>query len=1546
MRLESLEARNYLFGEAVHGDHDEPHLEVLPPVYLDEPPPPAPAPVAGALLEVPVLQSNPSAAAKLYLDFDGHTQASWSDYTNLTTPAYDIDGDPTGFSAEELTRINRIWTRVAEDYAPFNLDVTTVQPPSFANGVAMRVAIGGSSADWYEPQGGSAAGGVAYIDTWTNNVPNLVYVFSSSLASGSERYVAEASSHEAGHGFGLKHQSSYDAQHLLVQEYYAGTGDWAPIMGLSYSAPLSTFHNGTSTAWNIFQDDLAVIGRPQNGFGVRTDDFGGTNAAATPLTQVGTTVNAGGIIERSNDVDVFSFHSGAGTITVSAAVSTFGPNLNTVLELRDAANTVITTADPTPGFGATINTAVAAGDYYLHVRGTGEYGRVGRYTISGNVLLEVPEIGIRGNGQSIVDGDITPKLGDFTSFGTLAVGTSLVRTYTIESLGSGPLTLSGPSSVTITGPDAAFFSVVAQPTSPIAPGGSTTFQVQFLPTATGVRDATVNIASDDANENPYEFAIRGNASSTVAEIDLRFGGVSIVDGDLTPAAADGTDFSAARTDGGTITRTFTIANTGTTGLNLTGAPLVSISGADAADFTVTALPTTPIAAVSGTTTFAVRFDPSADGLRTATISIVNSDTNESPYDFAVQGMGASPGVVISPGGVLTTTEAGGTASFSVSLTTQPSADVTIGVSSGDTTEGTVSVSSLLFTTADWNLPHNVLVTGVNDFTIDGAVGYSILLDEATSADPTYNGYDPADVDASNTDDDTAAITVSPTSGLITTEPGGTATFTMVLTSQPSANVAIGVTSSDSTEATVSPGTVTFTPGDWNVPKVVTVTGANDTLADGNISYSIVTAAATSSDANYSGINPANVTGVNQDNDQPTTVVPLRATSWQYFDDITRTANAYPDATQAPTRWHQRGYNTANPGFGAWTTGTAPFAYGTVDGFVAPITAIDMPWATKITALFRRTFALSAAGALAPTATIRALCDDGCIAYINGVEVLRQNIATGAVTPNTATLTFADEDTFVPTPIDLVALGVPLFADGSNVLAVEVHNTVNSSTDLGFDMSLEFGVGMPGIIVTPVSGLATSEAGGTAQFNVRLAAQPSANVSIGISSSDTSEGTVSTSSLLFTPGDWNVAQTVTVTGQNDALADGNISYTIVTAPAASADVDYNGRNAADVAVTNIDDEPVQELLPDLFAWASEPNGYIHGWYFDTAETPGRTLLRLSTATPNIGSGPVELRGGALLPGDRQEVYQRIYHADGGFHDRLAGTFVYHPAHDHTHFEGFAEYNLREVLPGNGVGPVVAAGGKTSFCLLDLRTYDLSLPGAPSTGQYSCSEELQGISVGYSDVYDSSLPDQWIDVTGVPSGQYWLEVTVDPLGQLSESNEANNTTTILIDLTPPGPTEPDAYEPNDSFAGAWVLPAGDQSLANLTLHVADNDDYYRWTAVEDGQLTVSAAFNNSAGDVELYLYSASQVELDSSTGTGNSELVTATVVAGQSYYIQVTGAGGDTSPDYDLTIDGPEPLGSIAGRAYNDLDGDGSPDAGEPGLSGRTVFLDQNGDGQLQ
>ncbi|WP_341228624.1 ELWxxDGT repeat protein, partial [uncultured Arcticibacterium sp.] len=150
--------------------------------------------------------------------------------------------------------------------------------------------------------------------------------------------------------------------------------------------------------------------------------------------------------------------------------------------------------------------------------------------------------------------------------------------------------------------------------------------------------------------------------SVEPEINLKGNGVSISDGDTSPRTADDTDFGLLSVSSGTVVKTFTIENTGDGALNLTGtSDKVTITGTHSGDFTVTVQPTSPVAASNGTTTFSIRFDPTASGTRTATVNIPNNDSNENPYTFAISGTGTGCSSLASTTELMTWTGAFNTA---------------------------------------------------------------------------------------------------------------------------------------------------------------------------------------------------------------------------------------------------------------------------------------------------------------------------------------------------------------------------------------------------------------------------------------------------------------------------------------------------------------------------------------------------------------------------------------------------------------------------------------------------------------------------------------------------------------------------------------------------------------------------------------------------------------------------------------------------------------------------------------------------------------------
>ena len=250
---------------------------------------------------------------------------------------------------------------------------------------------------------------------------------------------------------------------------------------------------------------------------------------------------------------------------------------------------------------------------------------------------------VSGNGTTITNGDIIPSLPDFTDFGTLNVGSTQDNTFVLTNTGTGgsnnsrKITFDSPSSVVVSGIDAAQFSVQSEPTPGSTLNGSGAVAspdlvIRFSPTTIGIKNATITVRyTNNAGILTYVYAIRGNAISS-PEMDVRGNANSIVDGDITPSIIDFTDYGTTSV-GTNVTKTYFIHNTGNLNLNI-GA--ITFSGANLTDFSVTTAPAA-IVAPGGSTSFVVTFAPPAIGTKTATLSILNDDANENPYNFNLVG---------------------------------------------------------------------------------------------------------------------------------------------------------------------------------------------------------------------------------------------------------------------------------------------------------------------------------------------------------------------------------------------------------------------------------------------------------------------------------------------------------------------------------------------------------------------------------------------------------------------------------------------------------------------------------------------------------------------------------------------------------------------------------------------------------------------------------------------------------------------------------------------------------------------------------------------
>jgi hypothetical protein len=362
------------------------------------------------------LHSNSGAPNVVYLDFDGQiiTATAWNSTANpsFTALAYDVDGMPTSFSDTEKANIAEIWRRVAEDYAPFNIDVTTEQPASFGPKTGRVLITSNVDANGLDMPA-KTSGGVAYINVWGD--PNFAKAYSPAFAYhnqvGGPDNIAEVVSHEFGHNLGLSHDGT------TTSAYYTGQGtgftSWAPIMGAGYYMQVTQWSAGEYANANETQDDIAIISSKLTS---KLDDHSNVRTGATPLVVDATghifsntpitspmdnsKVNRG-VISSRTDVDVFSFKSGAGNVVLQAtplreATMERGGDLDISLSLYDAAGNLITSSNPTDETDAGISTTLAAGAYYLAVDGVGsvnytDYGSLGQYFIEGVLPVAAPD---------------------------------------------------------------------------------------------------------------------------------------------------------------------------------------------------------------------------------------------------------------------------------------------------------------------------------------------------------------------------------------------------------------------------------------------------------------------------------------------------------------------------------------------------------------------------------------------------------------------------------------------------------------------------------------------------------------------------------------------------------------------------------------------------------------------------------------------------------------------------------------------------------------------------------------------------------------------------------------------------------------------------------------------------------------------------------------------------------------------------------------------------------------------------------------------------
>ena len=791
-------------------------------------------------------------------------------------------------------------------------------------------------------------------------------------------------------------------------------------------------------------------------------------------------------------------------------------------------------------------------------------------------------------------------------------------------------------SATLTHPSSAATTVTVTPVADaysVAPGSDTTIVIAAGSTAAASDTVTITAVDNDVDAADNAVTVTGTAvndraAADSATVSVTGASLTITDDDVAALVRSPSTSASLRLrtteSGGTATFTVKLAT------EPTGNVVLGVASSDATEGTVSpsSLTFTDSNWSTARTVTLTGVDDAplnpADGDRdyTVTLTVNTTSTVDARYDalpavtvYAVNadnehGLDVEYGLDVS---TVTgrATEAGGTATFTVALVTQPSAAVTVSVSSLDASEGRVSPSSLTFSASDWGTARTVTATGADDAIDDGDVTWAVRLDTSSGGsggDGNYNGLANVDVPVTTTDDDGApgvTLTVSPSS---ISENGGAATVTATLSRASSASTTVTVTAVSGFTTVGSDATIVIAAGqtanatdtaaiaaadnDTDAPDragTVTATIANDRATADGTTMAVSGGALTVTDDDDApdaalSLNPSSVSenggasAVSATLTHPSsaaTTVTVGAVSGSYTvgSDATiviaagQTANATDTAAIAAV-------NNAKdePDRTATVTATLTNSQGAGTASGATLTLTDDDAAPGVTLAVASSSIPENGGSTTVSATLThpsSAATTVTVGAVSGVYTVGSDTTIVIAAGSTANAT----DTVAITAVN---------DDKDNVgnRSVTVTGTARNSQGAGTVSGASLTIAdddAAGFAVSPLpstsSRLRTTESGGTAAFTVKLASEPTGNVVLGVASSDTTEGTVSASSLTFTATTWNTAQTVTLAGVDDASTDGDQDYT-VTLPVnttSTVDANYHGLPAVTVHAVNADNE---------------------------------------------------------------------------------------------------------------------------------------------------------------------------------------------------------------------------------------------------------------------------------------------------------------------------------------------------------------------------------------
>ncbi len=525
----------------------------------------------------------------------------------------------------------------------------------------------------------------------------------------------------------------------------------------------------------------------------------------------------------------------------------------------------------------------------------------------------------------------------------------------------------------------------------------------------------------------------------------------------------------------------------------------------------------------------------------------------------------SPSIVVSPTS-LSKREDDPNVPLEVSLTGTPSSDVYLDFVNIDNTEIAVSSSSLTFTPLNWNVTQTITIDPQLDFIVDGNQNFNLGLSvNTTNTLNCYNNLSDVSIPTEIIDIDQAGFTIVPIDNL-TDESGDEGSFSIVMNSKPSDFVDLVLTSSDLTEGSVQ-ATVTFSPLNWNIPQIITVTGLPDPvpIQDGAINYQIITGSVSSTDTDYSAIDPTTIDDVAMIN--------------QDLDGVGIELTVLPDSSTAYVSTSKKSDNSTDE---SGNSLIVEFNLTTLPLFSADVT-----------------IPLSISGDL-----------DEVSLSTSSITILNANWNTPSL--NKVIVTGLDDDIIDGDIALKLVTGDPQSADPA-------YDNLNASDVADVDFS-NLDNDNPGFVVGPISN-DLEEAGNQANFFVVLSSRPNTQVLLNISTNDSTEAEVDASyqTIVFNPAEWNIPQNVYLNSVNDDIIDGDKTSTILISVDGSSDPNFIGLDNQSINVVTLDDDESNILITeiDLLTSEDEDKGFFEVRLTSKPDSP----VTVSFSSSNLNEGTV-------------------------------------------------------------------------------------------------------------------------------------------------------------------------------------------------------------------------------------------------------------------------------------------------------------------------------------